>query len=72
MLLKKNFLAALEAKVSEEEGDAKFFDFLLLLFSQILKITVFTLLLAISKRFKLQEPDCAHFVDFLKQINFFF
>ena len=48
------------------------FFFLLLSFSQTLKITVSTLLLAISKRFELQEPDCAHLVDFLKQINFFF
>ena len=44
----------------------------MLSFSQILKITVFTFLLAISKWFKLQEPDCAHLEDLLKQINFFF
>ena len=33
-------------------------------FSTILNLTVFTFLLAISKRLKLQKPDCAHLVDF--------
>ena len=37
--------------------------------SSILKLTVFTLLLAISKRFELQKPDWAHLVDFLMKIN---
>ena len=32
-------------------------------------MTVFTLLLAISKRLKLQEPDCTHFEYFLMYIN---
>ena len=32
----------------------------------------FILLLAISKRVKLQKPYCAHLKDFLMKINFFF
>ena len=35
-------------------------------------MNVFILLLAISKRLKLQEPDCIHFEDNLTKINFFF
>ena len=34
-------------------------------FLPILKLNVFTVLLAISKRFELQMPDCVHLVDFL-------
>ena len=40
--------------------------------SSTLKLTVFTLLLAISKRFELQKPDWAHLVDFLIKINLLF
>ena len=41
-------------------------------FLPILKMTTFLLLLAISKRFKIQRPDWTHFVDFWLQINLFF
>ena len=34
-------------------------------------MNVFILLLAISKRLKLQEPDCIQFEDNLTKINFF-
>ena len=35
----------------------------------IFMMIAFILLLAVSKRFELQEPDCTHFEDFLKQIK---
>ena len=35
-------------------------------------MTIFLLLLAISKRFKIQLPDWTYFVDLLKWINMFF
>ena len=35
-------------------------------------MNVFILLLAISKRLKLQEPDCIHSGDDMTKINFFF
>ena len=35
-------------------------------------MNVFTLLLVISKRLKLQIPDWAHLVDFLKTFNLLF
>ena len=44
----------------------------LTIFLLILEMTISLLLLAISKRFKLQIPDWTHFVDFLEQINLFF
>ena len=34
-------------------------------------MNVFTLSVVISKRFKLQLPDCTHFVDFLMTMIFF-
>ena len=34
-------------------------------------MNVFTLLVVISKRFKLELPDGTHFVDFLMTINLF-
>ena len=35
-------------------------------------MNVFTLSVVISKRFKLQLPDCTHFTDFLMTMNLFF
>ena len=47
-------------------------NFLILDFFIFLKMNVFILLLAISKRLKLQEPDCIHSEDNLTKFNFFF
>ena len=68
----QNCLAFLEAKISLVETVTKKLTFSCWIFSAFSKMNVFILLLAISKRLKLQEPDCIHSEDNLTKINFFF
>ena len=64
-------LAFLEAKISLVETVIKKLTFSCLIFSAFLKMNVFVLLFAISKRLKLQEPDCIHSEDNLPKFNCF-
>ena len=72
LLFLEKFLAFLEAKISLEETVNKKLTSSFLIFFAFSKMNVFILLLAISKRLKLQEPDCIHSGDDLIKINFFF
>jgi len=68
----KKFLAFLEAEISLVETVIKELISSFLTFFAFLKMNVFILLLAISKRLKLQKPDCINFEDNLTKIVFFF
>ena len=67
----KMFLAFLEAKITLIEPVTKKLtsSFLIFVFA-FSKMNVLILLLAISKRLKLQEPDCIYSRDNLTKINF--
>ena len=66
LLFWKKYLASQEAEISMVKVTQFFFLFLIYNFLLILKMTIFLLLLAISKRFEIQWPDWTHFVDLLK------
>ncbi len=72
LLFLKKFPAILEPKISLVETVTKKLTSSFLIFFAFSKMNVFILLLAISKRLKLQEPDCIHSEDNLTKINFFF
>ena len=65
-------LASQEAKIIKEKTMSNSLKYEIMIFFSIFKMIAFILLLAISKQFELQGPDCTHFEYFSKQINFFF
>ena len=68
----KKFLAFLEAKISLIETVSKKMTSSFFIFLAFSKRNDFSLLHAISKRLKLQQPDCIHSEDNLTKINSFF
>ena len=68
----KKFLAFLEAKIFLDKSVIEKLTSSCFIFFVFLKMSVFILLLAISKQLKLQEPNCIHSENNLTKINFFF